>query len=488
MSERVLTVFLSATTEDLRPCREAAAKILREAGIFAKFQDELPANFRPLTEHLRKQIRECDAVVCLVGSVFGSAPGGSGHPQRSYTQMEYDAARDLHKPVFVFCTKNPFLEEYSRSKPLAEREAQQAFRQSLFDAHTCKEFESLQDLEKQVALVAHQVRAAVSLPGHDLPNRQAGRNAAWVRYAAIVLFLLAASFSVPYLKSLMVDSPLPERSFTHSVLLRDAGGGLASLMPDAVIPAGDTIITSDAGTAEIVLCAKGRAYNLPAAAEFIVGAEDILPEKGPPLPARDHPSCDLPATTRDLASAQRRGLVHRPPEATGPTKGSINSAIKAPLGPTFALVVGISEYNNLPQGEWLDYADKDAEAFATFLASPRGGELRNDDRIKILTNREAKCDSVGIWITEFMDRARKQNGTFLLLIAAHGIVDEKTLVAHILTYETKPADLSSSGLPLKELADTLGEGLAGLGRMLVFVDVCHSARIWVLTAVLRSTA
>jgi hypothetical protein len=54
----------------------------------------------------------------------------------------------------------------------------------------------------------------------------------------------------------------------------------------------------------------------------------------------------------------------------------------------FALVVGISKYQKLPQDLWLRFADADAKAIGRHLASPQGGAVPAD-RMLVLTNEQA---------------------------------------------------------------------------------------------------
>jgi N6-adenosine-specific RNA methylase IME4 len=56
---------------------------------------------------------------------------------------------------------------------------------------------------------------------------------------------------------------------------------------------------------------------------------------------------------------------------------AIAVAIGSPLAAqeettTWAVVVGVSKFASLKPDEQLQYADKDAQAFAKFIASPRG--------------------------------------------------------------------------------------------------------------------
>ena len=51
-----------------------------------------------------RKLTDADAVIHIVGFRFGAEPNQrpSGAPRRSYTQMEFDIARKLEKPVYVF--------------------------------------------------------------------------------------------------------------------------------------------------------------------------------------------------------------------------------------------------------------------------------------------------------------------------------------------------------------------------------------------------
>jgi hypothetical protein len=53
---------------------------------------------------LHDLIGRCDAVVHLAGFFYGAEPPQRppGHKRRSYTQIEYDVARELKKPLYLF--------------------------------------------------------------------------------------------------------------------------------------------------------------------------------------------------------------------------------------------------------------------------------------------------------------------------------------------------------------------------------------------------
>lgn len=100
----VSKVFVSAVTGELGLYRGAAATQLARKGIHAVTQETFPTDYREIERILRDKIEGCDAIVCLLGSASGFEPAGRppDHPRRSYTQMEYDIALELNKPIYVF--------------------------------------------------------------------------------------------------------------------------------------------------------------------------------------------------------------------------------------------------------------------------------------------------------------------------------------------------------------------------------------------------
>ena len=101
-------VFVSATTQDLGRCRDAVKGALLTGDIHPVTQEHFPPDYREIVEILRDRISQCDAVICLLGFVYGESPAEGTVRPRSYTQIEYDVARELEKPVFVFVASGSF--------------------------------------------------------------------------------------------------------------------------------------------------------------------------------------------------------------------------------------------------------------------------------------------------------------------------------------------------------------------------------------------
>jgi len=96
-------VFISATSRDLRSYRLALRDALLTGGeVLPVIQEHFPPGYGAVRELLSREIGACEAVICLVGEAFGMAP--QDRPERSYTQLEYDLARELQRRYYVFIT------------------------------------------------------------------------------------------------------------------------------------------------------------------------------------------------------------------------------------------------------------------------------------------------------------------------------------------------------------------------------------------------
>lgn len=156
-------VFISATSRDLASYRRLAKEVLLTLGCTPVEQTNFPPDARSIREMLRAKIAECRAVVHIAGEAYGSEPQQrvAGEPRRSYTQLEYEIARELKKPVYVFvCGEGfPYDAPPVGSVPESEelRLLQQQHRQRLIEGEGKFEFVASVD-ELNVRLHALQAR------------------------------------------------------------------------------------------------------------------------------------------------------------------------------------------------------------------------------------------------------------------------------------------------------------------------------------------
>jgi uncharacterized caspase-like protein len=149
-------------------------------------------------------------------------------------------------------------------------------------------------------------------------------------------------------------------------------------------------------------------------------------------------------------------------------------AAEIPAGKIWVLSVGISKYEKLPHDLWLQYPDSDADMFARFLASPRGGAVPAGQML-VLTNEHATTAALRKAFQTFIEDRPDKNDTVFILIAGHGTVDDQG--AYILTYDSDPRNLAGSAIPMADLHTLVEEELTKVARVVLLADVCRAATI-----------
>ncbi len=111
-------VFISRTTAGIAALAEQVAEVLRQRGIEPIIQTGFYPSTHDVKGMLAEHLQQCDAVICLIGSAYGSGPHdpitkieqpvhGLKDPRTkdrlfSYTQLELLIARDLGRPIYTF--------------------------------------------------------------------------------------------------------------------------------------------------------------------------------------------------------------------------------------------------------------------------------------------------------------------------------------------------------------------------------------------------
>jgi tetratricopeptide (TPR) repeat protein len=200
----------------------------------------------------------------------------------------------------------------------------------------------------------------------------------------------------------------------------------------------------------------------------------------------------------ELAAA-REALAALTPEATwtrAVTAAPPPASPRQESGKVYALVVGISAYKNLPPAP-LQFADKDAELFAQVLALPRTDGRKGADEVRLLLNEHATRAAIESEVEKLAkeNAGSPKSNTLVLYMAGHGAyaeteIDPATHKAmerepYILTYDSQTQDLKTTAYPMQDFRSLVAEQTAHFGRVLVFVDVCHSNQIGTITSDLK---
>ncbi len=158
--------------------------------------------------------------------------------------------------------------------------------------------------------------------------------------------------------------------------------------------------------------------------------------------------------------------------------GKIFSQINMMSGATTrAVVVGISKYQNseIPS---LQYAHRDAEAFADFLKSPGGGQV-SPQNIRLLTNEKAtnsQFASALMWLVG----ESKEGDLAIIYFSGHGDVETLTIdqLAYLLPFDSPPVAYAAGAFPvsyLQSIVSTLS--IKNKAKVVLITDACHAGKL-----------
>jgi hypothetical protein len=173
---RKLQVFVSSTYLDLRSERQAAVTAILENGHIPAGMELFAAGNEEQLQVIHRWIDESDVFMLILGRRYGSLEPKTG---LSYTELEYEYARNAGKPFFAIVLNESFISEKVRKGQSvdelvekAEPEKLKAFRSAV----TSRMSKFVED-EKDIRLaVAQSIR---DLEGrHDFVGWISGRDAA----------------------------------------------------------------------------------------------------------------------------------------------------------------------------------------------------------------------------------------------------------------------------------------------------------------------
>lgn len=110
--KKKLQVFVSSTFEDLKGDRQAAVSAILKAGHIPAGMELFTAGDKSQMQTIRTWIEESDVYMLILGGRYGSVEPTSGV---SYTELEYDYAMQLEKPLFAVVITDDALEARVRT-------------------------------------------------------------------------------------------------------------------------------------------------------------------------------------------------------------------------------------------------------------------------------------------------------------------------------------------------------------------------------------
>lgn len=146
-------------------------------------------------------------------------------------------------------------------------------------------------------------------------------------------------------------------------------------------------------------------------------------------------------------------------------------------GNTYAIIIGISDYKQVPD---LQYAHRDAQAFEDFLVSEAGGKVPRTN-IETFLNEQAVRSNVGDAISVIARKARPGDRVWFFF-AGHGDMEDLTQIENglLLLYNSPNGNYFGMNDDVLEILD-LKRYLSPLSQkgveMIFIVDACHSGNL-----------
>lgn len=145
-----MKVFVSSTTKDLGEARERVCKQLLQLDIHPVSMDWYGSDPKAPRHLDDARVKQCEAFVIIVGYLYGESPPGE---EKSFTELEYEAARGFKKPVYAFLTSEHFKGPQRLREDDATYQKLLAFRKRLGEVHTPALFDTIENLCTEVATV-----------------------------------------------------------------------------------------------------------------------------------------------------------------------------------------------------------------------------------------------------------------------------------------------------------------------------------------------
>lgn len=151
--------------------------------------------------------------------------------------------------------------------------------------------------------------------------------------------------------------------------------------------------------------------------------------------------------------------------------------VEVPSTGRWAVVVGVSEYEHLPEKSWLKSCDKDARAFADFLLSPRGGSVP-PEQMKLLTNQEATARNIRVALDSAITESAAGDVIYFFY-AGHGKVRKYGSgdAAYLMAYDSEPDYLNATAIPMDEIHRYVDVHLKRASQVIMITDACHAGAL-----------
>lgn len=133
-----LDIFVSSTYRDLSNHREILRIALETSGYRFRGMEHFAAQQTPPIDVCLEELADSDVYVGILGRLYGSCPPGR---VLSYTELEYNSARELGKPQIILAIGDGAQITFTQIEQLPEKiERLNRFRERILHRHTVDYF------------------------------------------------------------------------------------------------------------------------------------------------------------------------------------------------------------------------------------------------------------------------------------------------------------------------------------------------------------
>jgi tetratricopeptide (TPR) repeat protein/uncharacterized caspase-like protein len=140
---------------------------------------------------------------------------------------------------------------------------------------------------------------------------------------------------------------------------------------------------------------------------------------------------------------------------------------------SYALVVGVAQYPNLPPEKALHFTERDAERIYQILISPQGGNFRAEN-VQLLIGEKATLANLRRQLEEWLPSVAQEGDRVLIYFAGHGFIFEER--AYLAPYDIDPKNIHGTGYSMEDLGGVVGSRIRATYKILL-TDACHSGAI-----------
>jgi tetratricopeptide (TPR) repeat protein len=140
---------------------------------------------------------------------------------------------------------------------------------------------------------------------------------------------------------------------------------------------------------------------------------------------------------------------------------------------SYAVIVGISRYQNLEEKSQLQFAERDSQSIYTIAISPEGGNFKQEN-VHVLEGAKATLANVRHEIGEWLPSVAKEGDRVLIYFAGHGFIFQGK--GYLAPFDFDLNNVAGTGYPMDELSVAIGSRIHATSKILL-TDACHSGAI-----------